>query len=235
MHISFNGVLAVYTYNCPYAHKLRNIEHCYVERAPEQETEQPDGTPSRRVFGIEQHELVSQYIKREIDDFEYITDTIEWFRDQPETVTEIQKFYRLDLSPLDQKPPSGDYISARVDAICVQPEKIVLADWKFGNPDYGSPKYYDETDFFMSLAISSFPDVGAYKSLVHFPQHDYTLPVREYTIQQASKLQNKYLARIDKIMSDKFHKPQPGKIHCRYCDQRSTEAGGTGKCKHTVL
>lgn len=235
MHISFNGVIAVYTYNCPYAHKLRNIEHCYIEREPSQEKENVDGSTSRRAFGIEQHELVGQYIQGEIKDFEYITDTIEWFKNQHDVQIETQNFYALDLSPLPNKPTSGDYISARADAICFQPHSIVQADWKFGNPDYGSPKYYDETDFFIALAISTFPDIGQYKSVVHFPQHDYTLPIREYSVHQAARLQSRYLRRIENIMADKFHKPIPGKIHCRFCDQRSLDAGGTGKCKHTVF
>lgn len=234
MHISFNGVIAVYTYNCPYAHKLRNIEHCYLERV--ESTEEADGTTSKRAFGIEQHELVSQYIKKEIDSFDYTTDTIEWFREQEKVQVEVQKFFDLGFSPLDAKPTSGDYVSARADALVAIPwDKVVQADWKFGNPEYNAPKYYDETDFFMSLAISTFPEVGSYKSIIHFPQHDYTLPVRTYTIQQAGRLQDKYLRRVDKILKDKYFKPSPGKIHCRFCDQRSTEAGGTGKCAHTVL
>lgn len=233
MHISFNGVIAVYTYNCPYAHKLRNLEHCYLERV--ESTEEADGTTSKRAFGIEQHELVSNYIKGEIEAFDYSTDTIEWFKEQDNVQVEVQKFFDLGFTPLSSKPANGDYVSARADALAISSEKIRQADWKFGNPDYNAAKYYDETDFFMSLATATFPDVGEYESLVHFPQHDYTLPVRSFTIAQAARLQTKYLMRIEKIMNDKYFKPAPGKIHCRFCDQRSTEAGGTGKCDHTVV
>lgn|SRR5574343_242540 len=232
MHISYNGVIAVYTYNCPYAHKLRNIEHHYLERT--KEAEDVDAT-SKRALGIEQHDLIAQYIKQEIDYYEYTTDTVELFRSTEDIQVEVQKFFDLDFSPLSSKPTSGDYISTRADALIVTPYKITQIDWKFGNPEYGAVKHYDETDFFLALTTAVFPEVGEYESIVHFPVHDYTLPLRTYSINQAAKLQHKYLMRIDKILNDKFLKPIPGKIHCRYCDQRSEDAGGTGKCKYTVL
>jgi hypothetical protein len=232
MQISFNGVVAPYTYNCPHAHRLRNIEHCYLER--KEEPEEVEGV-SKRVFGIEQHELIGQYIKGEIDQFEYITDTVESFRARVNVQVEVQKFYDVDFSPLDRKPLAGDYVSARTDAIAIDKYLIDQADWKFGNPEWGAAKYYDETDFFMALAISEYPDVGEYRSVIHFPQHDYSLPIHTYTIAQAAKLQHKYQQRVDRILNDKFFKPAPGRIHCRFCDQRSEDAGGTGKCSYTVI
>jgi hypothetical protein len=108
-------------------------------------------------------------------------------------------------------------------------------DLKFGNPDYGAAKYYDETCFFLAMLGGEYPDIGEFETVVHFPIYDYSLPKRKYTIFQLARLQTSYRMRIEQILNDKMFKPKPSKQHCRFCDQRSEEAGGTGVCTYSVM
>lgn len=233
MHISFNGVIKPYTYNCPYAHKLRSIDKIYPKRITDEKSETKK-TSNAQAFGIEHHDLISEYIQDKTNFYEYTTDTIEWFKEHKAS-TEKQRFYSLDFQRIFARPEEGDFISTRIDAMVQLPGKLVLGDWKSGNPEYSAPIYYDETDFFIAMEASANPAIGEWETVIHFPIADYTLPRRTYNHTQIVRLQDKYMKRIDTIVNDKRFIPKPSKIHCRFCDYRSEDTGGTGHCEHTVV
>jgi hypothetical protein len=238
MHISFNGVIKPYTYNCPYAHKLRNIKKIYPERKEEKQEEEVEERPqNRREFGIEQHDLAASYIKGEIDEYEFSTPVMEWFRSQDHLEVEITEYFSLDLEYLGGSKPDKreNYISCRKDVVTRTPHKTTLMDLKFGNQEYNSAVYYDETDFFIMLDAARNWDVGEWETIVHFPISNYSLPRRKYNANKIARLQNKYLDRIDRILNDKRFIPSPSKAHCAFCDYRSVEAGGCGACEYAAL
>jgi hypothetical protein len=239
MHISFNGVIRPYTYNCPHAHRLRNIERIFprdVLGKSEEKNEEEVGD-SRRTFGIDQHELAAQYIDGEDVDFNYSTATIEFLRDNPHVQVEKQKFFTLDLEPIPCMPEdrAENFISIRSDALYNDRVEGRVYDLKFGNPDYGQVIYYDEVEFFLTMEAIAAPEVNEWSVHIHFPIHDYTLPVKRYSLGRISRLQTRWLTRIDRILSDKYMVPEPSTVHCRLCDYRSIEAGGCGVCEHSIL
>ena len=235
MHISFNGVIKPYTYNCPYAYKLRNIDKIYPEDVLPKEEPAEEEEVSKRTFGIEQHDLAARYIQGEDVEFNFSTDTIELLRNNTDVEVEKTEYFDLNYCLLPSRPSSGDYISKRCDAVLRTPYTVGVFDLKFGNPDYGQTIYYDETDFFVMLEAFARPDYSEWRTEVHFPIHDYSLPTREYNYHRMSRLQQRYMMRIDRIMNDKFCKPEPSTAHCRFCDYRSIESGGCGVCEHSIL
>lgn len=237
MHISFNGVIRPYTYNCPHAHKLRNIERIFPSDILGKSEETDEAEDSQRTFGIEQHDLGAQYIAGEDVEFNYSTNTIEFLRNNPHVRVEVQKFFSLDLEPLPCRPANKDdhFISIRADALYNDGVEGRIYDLKFGNPDYGQVIYYDEVEFFLTMEAVAAPDVNEWSVHIHFPIHDYTLPVRRYSLNKVSRLQTRWLDRIDRIMNDKYMVPNPSTVHCRLCDYRSIDAGGCGVCKHSIM
>ena len=236
MQISFNGVLKPYVYNCPWAFKLRNKDKIYPERKEEVKEQEGPKAQLRRDFGIEQHDLASAYIKSETDEYEFATPLIDWFRDQDNVETEVTEFFSLDLEYLGHtKPAEGDFISCRKDAVVRQTHKHTVLDLKYGNEEYNTAVYYDETDFFIMLEAARFYEVEQYETVIHFPVSGYSLPRRKYTATQINRLQTKYLQRIDRIVNDKYCVPSPSKAHCIYCDYRSADAGGCGACEYSIL
>ncbi len=233
MNLSFNGVIRLYTYNCPYAYKLRVIDKVYPSDVlPKHEG--AEDAQSTRNFGIGQHYLAAKYIVGETDDFDYITDTIEHLRTSNNVVVETTKYLSLDLEPLAGRPTSGDFISYRTDATEIGEGFGKIYDLKFGNPDYGHTIYYDEVEFFLLGESLHYHDLGQWSIHVHFPINDYTLPVRQYNLRRLARLQDQWLWRLDKILNDKFYTPKPSRVHCRLCDYRRIENGGCGVCEHSV-
>jgi hypothetical protein len=233
LQISFNGVIKPYTYNCPYAHKLRNIDKIFPSDVlpPKEDDSEEESAAS---FGIDHHDLVAEYITQKTDEYEHSTETIKQLRHTPNVRVETTRFLSLDLEPLSTKPSSGDYISYRTDASLITLEQGNVFDWKFGNPDYGHTIYFDEVDFFVFGESLHHPEVGEWRGHIHFPIPDYTLPVRSYSSQRIARVQSQWLWRIEKIINDKFCKPKPSTIHCRFCDYRPIENGGCGVCEHAM-
>lgn len=234
MHISFNGVIRPFTYNCPYAYKLRNIDRIFpsdvlpkIERTESKE-------PSAADFGIEQHDLAAQYIAGTIDSFDYTTPIIEQLRASSTAIVEITKYLSLDYEPLTKRPEAGGFISYRTDALDIQDGRGVITDLKFGNPDYGHTIYYDEVDFFVFCESLHNPDVGEWMIQIHFPISDYTLPRRIYTAQRIARIQDQWIRRIEHIRNDKFCVPKPSRAHCDLCDYRPVVRGGCGICEHSA-
>ena len=231
MHISFSGVISPYTYHCPKSHFYRNIQKVKIE--PKTEVVEDSTEVSKRVRGIELHDSLSQYLKQEVDTFPFITDTIQMYREHPLVVVEEQFIFDLLFSPLNEKPTT-DFISIRPDAFYVYDGTLSVADWKFANPEYNASKHYNELEFFLAGLSSKYPDVCEAEVNIHFPEQDYTLPIRTYTMSDLARLQQKYIRLIENILEDKFFKTIPSKNRCYYCDYRSEDAGGSGTCEDSV-
>lgn len=110
-----------------------------------------------------------------------------------------------------------------------------MYDWKFGNPEFGYTKYYDEVEFFITLLSLLNPDIDTFLGNIHFPEYDYSFPVKKYNTNKLARMQNTLLRRIDFIIEDKYLLPNPGRTRCKLCSFRSEEAGGTGSCNHSVI
>lgn len=233
MHITFNGVIAPYTYACPYAHKLRNIFKIYPPKKEAEET--ASDVLSAREEGILEHDAVRDYLLGIREEYDYNTKWVEWAKEQEQLQVEVQEFYNLDFERLPSKPEKGDYVSTRMDVIVRDPARHTVVDWKYGNIDYGAARYYDEVEFFTCMEAASNPDVGEWRIIIHFPKDDYTLPIKTYGPTQMSRLVESYGRRIDAIMSDHFMRPKPEYLRCRLCSYRSEEAGGCGECEYTVV
>lgn len=231
MHISYNGVIAVYSFNCPFAHKLKNIERVYIE-SKEEEIEQ--GEVSKRMRGIELHDQCAKYLKRETEDFSFVTDTIERLRTTDGLTVETTEYYDLDLSPVWEKPSDQDYVSTRKDAVLRTPFYTEVFDAKFGSLDYGFSKHIDECEFFLACEASAYPDPGEWRITIHFPEHDYNIPRAIYKYNDISRLQQNYINRISVILDDKIFKPIPSEGRCRFCAYRSKDALGSGHCPFSV-
>ena len=230
MHISFSGVISPYIYHCPWCYYLRNVKRVKIE--PKEDITQEE--QSRRMRGIELHEQLSQYLKGEVEEFPFVTDTIEQYKKHPLAEIEKQFYFDLDMNLLPDKPSRTDFYSIRPDAYIYQDGSLFIADWKFANSEYNTAKYYNEVEFFIALLSTTFSDIYQAHLAIHFPEEDYTLPTRSYSIQAIASLQQKYLAFTDRILNEKIHKPIPSKARCYFCDYRSSDTGGAGICEYTV-
>jgi hypothetical protein len=234
MHISFSGVIAIYTYNCPYAHKLRNIDRVRIDYDKPEEPREELGQ-SRRERGIELHEQAAKYVKQELQDFEFNTATLQLARSLANKETEQQYFLDTWLNPLPEKPSSGDFVSFRTDVTARSDSVTRIFDWKFGNPEFGIAKHLDELKFFVACESAKYPEVGQWEIIIHFPELDYTVPTIPITYTKAATLQQIYVDRIQHILRDKFYRPYPGRSRCRLCPYRTAETGGSDHCPYTVI
>lgn len=231
MRVSFNGVILPYTYNCPHAHKLKNIDRVVIpprEDVPEEEI-------SKRKRGIELHDSLAEYMKGETEEFPFLTDTIKRLQEERDKIIEQEEYYDLDLKGLPSKPTEGDYISCRKDLQVIYDDKIEIVDWKFGNPDFGISRHLDELEFFLALESATSPEVGKWIITIHFPETDYTVPTKPYSYNQVARLQQKYLRRIDIILNDKYCKASPSRMNCKFCSYRSYDTFGSGDCEFSVI
>lgn len=231
MRVSFNGVILPYTYNCPHAHKLKNIDRVVI---PPREDIPPEEI-SKRQRGIELHDSLAEYMKGEIEEFPFLTDTVRRLAEEPNKKVEEEEYYNLGFERLKQKPDSGDYVSCRKDLVVEHEDYIELVDWKFGNPEYGHSRHLDELEFFLALESADNPDVGEWHVLIHFPEHDYTIPTKPYGYNQVARLQQRYARRIDLILEDKYCKANPSRANCKFCPYRSYDTFGSGDCEYSVV
>ena len=237
MHISFSGVIAPYTYNCPYAHKLRNILKLKIPKKEESSAEEQAEDQSRRQRGIELHQKLSDYLKNIEDSFNFTTSTIENVKSrlQPENIFGVEHTFYFDemFNPLKEIPENKneDFISLTPDLFIINKDGSAdLYDWKFANSEFGIARHYDELSFFLSGLISKFVAVYEWRIHIHFPEEDYTLPIRTYNFSSAARIQFNMQNRIDKILTDKQLKATPSKARCYFCDRRSEDTGGSGQC-----
>lgn len=232
MYISYSGVIAPYLYNCPYAHFLRNVKRMKIEKK-EEATEEVE--VSKRTRGIELHESLSAYLKQEEDEFPFVTELITFFREHPFSEIEKPFYTTLDFEPLQEPNYEIDFYGIRPDAFVFYDNELHIADWKFANSEYNAARHYGEVEYFIALLSHVLRDVESVVSYIHFPEQNYTLPIRSYTTKDIAQLQQKQIQLVDKILSTKVFVPNPAKFRCSYCNYRSEDTGGAGFCEHTCI
>lgn len=187
--------------------------------------------------GIELHDKAAEYVAGTVDTFEFATDTLNEAREK-HTHVERQFFFSTAFDPLDAQPDDGEtFVSLRCDTIFIDNDagEGVVYDWKFANSEFGISKHYDELEFFVAGLSAKFSNIGQWRIIVHFPEEDYTLPVRNYSWVQTSRLQRHYKERINSILADRVCRATPSKFRCRLCAHRSADAGGSDFCEFTVV
>jgi hypothetical protein len=235
MHISFSGVITPYTYNCPYAHMLKNVKRVKIPKKPDEEKTEEY---SRRMRGIDLHNQAAEFIVDNADTFEFTTDTL---LEAKATKTHVEKqfFFDVEFSPLEAQPDDkSNFISMRCDTVAVDSDrgKGTIYDWKFANSEYGISKHYDELEFFIAgLSALYRESIGDWDVVIHFPEEDYTLPIRSYSWIQTAHIQQVYIDRVNSILLDRFYKATPSKFRCRFCAHRSADTGGSDFCEYTVI
>jgi hypothetical protein len=236
MQLSFNGVIVPYVYRCPQAFKFRNINRIVLPTLEPVE----DAEISARAKGIEKHTQTVNYISGVSDDCSFATDKIESLRrlylDRVDgSLVFLEKEWLFDRwwNPLTERPPKGsgeDFIYMRTDAVLVTDNYAEIYDWKFANPEFGASVHYNEISWFAAGLFAQYPDIGEVRVDVHYPEAQYSLPVRTYSRIDGTRLQQQYVKLLNKIRNDKFFWPAPSKAHCRFCDYRSVDSGGSGHC-----
>lgn len=235
MHISYNGFIAPYTFQCPRSFWFKNIQKVLIAK-PDEEIEDADQEPSRRMRGILLHSEIASYLKHEVDEFQFATDTVEFFRNLPkeEVSIEEQSFFDIDFNSIPCKP-EGTYISTRTDCTWLGPNEVIIVDWKFANHNYGIAHYRDELEFFIVGESAKNHEIGSWRPILHFVEQDYSVPLPLYTYNDIARLQQRFLGRIDTILNDKFYAPIPSQGRCGFCPYRSEDTGGSNTCEFTVV
>jgi hypothetical protein len=231
MFISFSGVIIPYTYCCPHAHFLRNIKRVVIpKREPDEEDPK---VVSRRERGIKLHADTQKYLAGEEEEIEFSTDEIEYIRQYREEFPNnvfLEREFKL--------PYDDDVLYARPDALVYTPEgHLRIYDWKFANPDYGATRYYDETEFFLSVVTltGELGNVYEAETCIHFPENDYSLPEKKFPAIRLAATQRLMMDRIDVIRKDRIYQPNPAPNRCRFCNYRSQDTGGSGNCNYTLI
>jgi hypothetical protein len=247
MLISFNGSYRRFTYNCPRAFEYRAIKKIYPPKREDGE----DGTQSAAaVEGILRHAQLADFIRAakrgdvmgmdntefEIDSYPTILDLLPILSASGvESHVETEFYVDLDYNPLDTRPTEGHVVSAKPDFFYIEDGLLRLYDWKFGNPNWGASSYIEETEWFLAILASHYPDVGEFQSVIHFPNSSYTLPEKTYSRIDMANIQGKYKRFFEIITTRRLFFPIPATHRCRFCDYRSEDAGGVGNCDDTTV
>lgn len=234
-HISYSGYIVPYLYNCPRAHYLRNVVKYKPPIETEEEVTLTLDTETKRDYGIRLHEELSRFLLKEVDECPCPTTLIQEVSKFPSSYVEQEHFFDTSFNPLSEKPRDMDFVSIRPDYYFINNGELFLFDWKFGNSDYSSVKYYGEVEFYICLLSAALPEISQAVGIIHFPSEDYTLPPRHFTLNQIVKLQVKYYELITRILADKICIPKPSKQRCRLCNFRSVDAGGIGGCEFSAV
>jgi hypothetical protein len=230
MHISYTGVIVPYIYHCPRAHFYRNIQKIRIEKEVEQDA---NTEISKRELGIQYHKMVSEYLNKEAEDFPFITDTILYYKEKPGIQVEKQLLFDTSFSPIKEKTKEN-FISITPDVYSFYNGCLEIADWKFANTEYNSAKYYGEVEFFLS-GLASIYEISEAHVDIHFPEANYTLPRRSYSIAKITQIQQKNIMLIDRIINDKLWCANPTKNRCMFCDYRSADTGGSNHCDDSLI
>jgi len=237
--ISFTGTIVPYYHRCPQAYRLKTLG----KRAPKHPPKEGEG-PSRRHAGIDNHNATMQYIKGELGELEYHTETIEEARTlyaASDVAAYAEQEFFLTFPDLEQlytrpeKDQGTTFISIKPDFMFAKDGQLTLWDWKFANPNWGQSLYFDEVLFFTVMLAPLFPDITDFIAYLHYPIDDYTPREHEYNRLDLMGHTITWVQKINRILADEAWFPRPQMHRCRLCDYRSEDAGGSDDCEASVL
>jgi hypothetical protein len=254
MRFSFTGSFVPFTYRCPQCFKFRAVDRIYPPK-PETEAETP-APISARESGIVDHAAMGELLTGftsvlgpswDEPPFDYtksdlLIDLVAEIESRvgvdPDTIFGIEAEYLTDIdyNPVIAGTPAPEHsIYSRPDFFIASDGRLRVFDWKFGNPDFGASTYYRETDWYACAVSAHFEDVAEVETIVHFPNSNYTLPSRLYTMPEIARLRFEFQMFFREVLTTRVFFPKPSRASCRFCDYRSEDAGGMGICEDAAL
>lgn len=208
---------------CPYRYKLKHIE-----RIPEPEPKDKDA----RHRGIEIHKQLEMYVRSERVD---LPPEGRFFEPQLVKLRELYSHGKVEVEQtwlFDDKwqPYNGKYW----DAWCVIKADVwvnnettgVIIDHKSGKKFGNEPKHAQQLNLYSLGAFFRYPDMHTIQGEVWYHDANDMLAVT-YRRDQAMMFLPRLEARVDTMQNDKYYRPRPSTVNCKYCPYSPR---GNGHC-----
>lgn len=232
-HWSFSALM-MYE-RCPMQFKLK-----YIDRLPE--PPRPPDNPLER--GNRIHKNLEKYVGCEIDIDELTTEpkAIAKFQQpldhlrylyQNEMVTLEQDWlFMEDWSETDRfDKAKRTWVKLDFSVLDEANGHIVVSDYKTGKSTYKAIEHIQQTQFYAGPAVMKYPWVKKITSEVWYLDEGWVRSV-EYTAEQALMYLGRFDARAARIYDDRFFRPNPSVMTCKYCPYGIKN--GTGACPVAV-
>lgn len=206
---------------CPLKFKLK-----YLEKNP---IFQEDGSKSPHlVRGSNVHKALEDYVvQRTTPGMEVkVTSLPEVESSKPfadrfidgyqQVIPETQISINIDWKRVEWFDKSS-YYRAIFDMIAINPDHVVIVDWKTGKiRDYdGGPSGKGQLHLSAAIALSLWPEVPKVTTVYAYVDHKQTLP-KHFTQDDREPLVAHFVKEHEKVNEDKEFKPTPNDF-CRWC------------------
>lgn len=212
---------------CAYQFKLKRID-----KSPEPPLE--PGNPLER--GNRVHENFDKFVKGEIDTLS----------DEPKRMADFEALlhYNRDLygagmataedawhfddnwDELEGWP--NTYVMAKLDFGVLDKDNshAIVVDYKTGKPDYKVVEHIQQLQFYGGLTALKYDWVEKVTAELWYVDAG-SVRNAEWTREEALKFIGRFDQRAQRIYADRFFRPNPSKMTCRYCPYSPR---GTGAC-----
>jgi CRISPR/Cas system-associated exonuclease Cas4 (RecB family) len=218
--------------------KLLSYEQCafrvklrYIEKIPEPPRD-PNNDPLAR--GDRIHKNLEAVIKgtealgteaRKIDEFKPMLERLNALYECGMATSEDDWTYNADWDECGKK----DYwLWAKVDYNVHDDSEglIITGDWKSGKSYYKMAEHLTQTQLYAGISALRFPDADRFITEIPYVDEGHILS-REYTRAEALQFIKKFNYRAERMLADKWFKPNANKHTCKFCPYSPR---GNGHC-----
>lgn len=229
MHWSFSSLM---TYEqCAYRFKLR-----YIDRLPE--PPRPPDNPLER--GNRIHSNLEKFTMGELDEFG-LTAEPKHIQDFKPALVHLRELYQRGMATVEQdwvydqnwqlteKNDPEKYLWVKLDFSVIDEanKHVIVADFKTGKSQYKGIEHVQQTQLYAAAVTVKFPWVQRISSEVWYLDEGWVRSA-EHTFEEAQKYIGRFDARAQRALNDKFYRPNPTAMTCRYCPYGPKN--GTGAC-----
>jgi RecB family exonuclease len=212
---------------CPFRVKLR-----YIDRIPEPPRD-PKTDPLER--GNRIHDVFEKAIKtnalppceaRSYEKFHAMLNHLHKLYDAGMATAEDDWLFDVDWNPCNK---DNYWLWMKLD-YSAQDELeglVVLGDWKSGKSQYKTVEHIQQTQLYAGAVALRYPWADKIATEIAYVDEGHIKTIN-YTREQALRFIGQYQQRADRMLADKYFRPNPNKVTCKWCPYGPQN--GNGHC-----
>lgn len=211
----------------------------YIDRLPE--PPQPEDSPLER--GSRIHDRIDSFINGKTDTYDEpeakkigifvpIIERLRELREAGQATAEQNIFFDEDWElcgrskvwlwlKKDFNVRIGDDVQDRTRVT-----RTITGDWKSGKSTYKTVEHIQQLQLYVACDALEFPNATEHEAELHYVDEGW-IRRATYTHEEGLKFVGRFQMRADRIYKDRFFRPNPNKVTCKWCPYSPR---GTGAC-----
>lgn len=213
---------------CPMKVRLQYLDHSPQPPVPDDSPLARGNREHKRLelfVGGDDHALDDCEAKHTLEFKELLLHARE-LRERGQATTEQDWFFGPDWIPCEKGADKSQWAKVDLSVFSEEQHRVVSVDYKTGRSGYKTVEHIQQNQLYAADTACKYEWADRIDTELWYLDEGF-IRRASYSREEALKFVGRFQARVDRMFNDKFFRPNPNRMTCKYCP---FSPRGTGAC-----